>query len=65
MAIAEGDAFLMCTDGFWEFVTETEMEATFSKSDTPENWLAAMECILLRNAPASHDNYTATAIFVE
>jgi len=65
MAIGEGDAFLMCTDGFWEFVTETEMEATFAKAGTPENWLALMELILLRNAPASHDNYTATAICAE
>jgi len=64
VAIGEGDAFLLCTDGFWEFVTETEMEATLVKSDTPENWLAQMELILLRNAPANHDNYTATAIFV-
>lgn len=63
--IGEGDAFLICTDGFWEFVTETEMEATLAKSDTPENWLAKMESILLRNAHASHDNYTAAAIFAK
>lgn len=63
--IGENDAFLMCTDGFWEFVTEAEMEDTFAKSDTPENWLAQMECILLRNAPANHDNYTTTAIIAE
>ncbi len=65
VAIVEGDAFLMCTDGFWEFVTETDMEATVAKSHTPENWIAEMESILLRKAPASHDNYTATVIFVE
>lgn len=65
VAIAGGDAFLLCTDGFWEFVTETEMEATSAKSATPKRWLAGMEVILLRKAPASHDNYTATAIFVE
>ena len=65
VSIGEGDAFLICTDGFWEFVTETEMEATFAKAETPENWLAQMESVLLRNAPASHDNYTATAICAE
>jgi serine/threonine protein phosphatase PrpC len=61
--IAEGDAFLLCTDGFWEFVTESEMEATLAKSNVPEIWLAEMEYILLRSAPAGHDNYTAAAIF--
>jgi serine/threonine protein phosphatase PrpC len=65
VAIGEGDAFLMCTDGFWEFVTEPEMEATLAGSDTPEKWLVEMETILLGNAPSGHDNYTATAIFVE
>jgi serine/threonine protein phosphatase PrpC len=65
VAISEGDVFLMCTDGFWEFVTEANMETTLAQSASPENWLAAMEAILLHRAPASHDNYTATAIFVD
>ncbi len=65
VAIGEGDAFLIGTDGFWEYVTEAQMEETFTKSDTPDNWLAQMETILLRNAPDGHDNYTATAIFAK
>lgn len=65
LAICRGDAFLICTDGFWEFVTETDMESTIAKSDTPENWLTEMELVLLRNAPVGNDNYTATAIFVK
>lgn len=65
VTISESDVFLLCTDGFWELVTETEMEANLAKSDTPGNWLGQMEVILRRNAPANHDNYTATAIFSE
>jgi serine/threonine protein phosphatase PrpC len=65
VAVAKGDVFLLCTDGFWEYVTETEMEATLAASDTPGKWLGVMETILLCDAPAGHDNYTATAIFVE
>lgn len=63
--IDDGDVFLLCTDGFWEFVTEADMQASLSKSTTPTAWLIAMEQILLSHAPPSHDNYTATAIFVE
>jgi len=66
--VAGGDAFLLCTDGFWEFVTEADMQATLAQSATPADctdWLAAMELILSGRAPASHDNYTATAVFVE
>jgi serine/threonine protein phosphatase PrpC len=65
LPIGDGDAFLLCTDGFWEFVTESDMQATLAKSVSPADWLTAMEHILLTRAPASHDNYTATAIFVE
>lgn len=65
LTINPGDAFLLCTDGFWEFVTESDMQDTLAKSGTPTAWLTAMESILLSRAPASHDNYTATAIFVE
>jgi len=65
LTITQGDAFLLCTDGFWEFVTEADMQATLATSNTPSAWLSAMEHTLLSRAPASHDNYTATAIFVE
>ena len=65
VAIDEGAVFLLCTDGFWEYVTEPEMEATLATSDTPEKWLMEMEAILLSNAPSDHDNYTATALFAE
>ena len=65
LEIGEGDAFLLCTDGFWEFVTEAEMEATLANSTSPVDWLTQMEMILLGKAHSSHDNYTSTAIFVE
>lgn len=65
MPIAGGDVFLLCTDGFWEFVTEADMQATLATSATLTAWLTAMEHILLRRATASFDNYTATAVFVE
>lgn len=65
ISIDLGDVFLLCTDGFWEYVTESDMQDTLAKSVTPTAWLTAMESILLSRAPASHDNYTATAIFVE
>lgn len=65
LEIGEGDAFLMCTDGFWEFVTEEEMEATLAVSASPVDWLTQMEVILLRKATLKHDNYTAAAVFVE
>lgn len=59
-----GDALLLCTDGFWEYVTETEMGIGLAKSTTAQQWLAFLETVILRRAPSTHDNYTGTAIFV-
>lgn len=59
-----GDAFLLCTDGFWECVTETAMEADLAKSKTPAQWLAAMERRIRRQLAEGDDNYSAIAVFV-
>jgi serine/threonine protein phosphatase PrpC len=63
VAVNPRAAFLLCTDGFWEFVTESDIQATLATSATPTAWLSAMEHVLLSGAPANHDNHTATAIF--
>ena len=34
-------AFLLCSDGFWECVLESEMELEFSKSNNAKEWLSA------------------------
>lgn len=58
-------AFLLCTDGFWEYVLEDEMQQLLAKADEPSSWLAEMEKLLLKRVPPDHDNYTAAAIFCE
>lgn len=54
----EGDAFLLCSDGFWEYVYETEMQADLLKSDSSEEWLAYMLKRQLLRAKNEGDNYT-------
>jgi serine/threonine protein phosphatase PrpC len=64
VAVEPGDAFLLASDGFWEYVTETEMEVELSKALTPGDWLRTME-IRLRaraGAGAENDNYSAVAV---
>ncbi|WP_019141652.1 PP2C family protein-serine/threonine phosphatase [Noviherbaspirillum massiliense] len=63
-----GDAVLICTDGFWEWITEQEMEKVLESSTSAEQWLAAMVAIVDRNGTLSSvapDNYTAFTIYVE
>ncbi len=61
---AEGDAFLLCSDGFWEYVLEAEMELDLLKSDTPQEWLSYLLERVGRRIDASHDNLSAIAVFV-
>jgi PPM family protein phosphatase len=69
LSLEAGDGFLLCTDGFWEQVTETEMEVDLVKVNTPEEWLEKMRSRLLRRTLAEDalmsDNYTALAVFVD
>ena len=56
-------AFLLCSDGSWEYVLETEMEQTLSASSTPEEWLVKMCNVLQQKESTEHDNFTAAAVF--
>lgn len=60
--VRPGDAVLMASDGFWEYVTETAMELDLAKSATPAEWLMHMERRLRAVAPHDQDNFSAIAI---
>jgi PPM family protein phosphatase len=62
--VRPGDAFLLCSDGFWELVHETEMEVDFAKAASPDDWLALMSDRLRPRLGPASDNYSAVAVFV-
>lgn len=64
ISLHSGDAFLLCTDGFWEYVFEAEMEEDLNQADSAAEWLKTMELRLLNRAPERNDNYSAIAIKV-
>lgn len=57
-------AFLLCSDGFWEYVLETEMEEDLRTSANPEEWIAKMRNRLNKRIPKDNDNNTAAAVWV-
>lgn len=64
-AVEAGDAFLVCTDGFWEWIVEGEMEKAAAAAQSAQEWLAAMRALVEKNgglSTGSRDNYTAFAI---
>ena len=60
-----GDAFLLCSDGFWEFVYNEEMLVDCLKSRTPEEWARRMLLRHIRRTPPGNDNFSLIAVFVE
>ncbi len=53
-----GDAFLLCSDGFWEYVLEEEMEIDLSKSNSAKEWIEFMLVRLLLKFNGNNDNFT-------
>ena len=57
-------AFLLCSDGFWELIGEREMTDLLKRSRTVEQWMDAMEAAVLRNGKGTvMDNYSAVAVW--
>ena len=57
-------AFLLCTDGFWEYVYEEEMEKELNASVSPQDWLERMRRCLESRISGDNDNNTAAAVWV-
>lgn len=56
------EAFLLCSDGFWEYVYENEMEDCLKNTKSAEEWLCAMKTYVYNRVPQNHDNLTAVAV---
>ena len=63
-SLQEGDAFLLCSDGFWESVDAEAMVALLSLAGSAEEWLIRMEQLVLDRNSATQDNYSALAVWV-
>jgi serine/threonine protein phosphatase PrpC len=60
-----GDAFLLCSDGFWEYVLESEMQEDLDLAYDAYEWLRRMrDRVELRITPTG-DNHSAIAIIVQ
>jgi len=63
VVLSECKAFLLCSDGFWEYISENEMITLLNRSITAEEWLDAMADLVKCNGLESKmDNFSAIAI---
>lgn len=66
LKVEKKQAFLMCTDGFWEYIEEKEMMKCLKKASNPDEWLKSMNDIVKKNGKGHNmDNFTALAVWIE
>lgn len=62
--VRAGDRFLICSDGFWEPVTEEAMLRTMLSAESVDRWLSQMRRIVEEAGNPKQDNHTAIAIAI-
>jgi serine/threonine protein phosphatase PrpC len=65
--VQQGDAFLLCTDGFWEYIDDHMLEQTLSEAFNPRVWLDALSDEVRRAVgdKTRYDNFTAIAVWAD
>ena len=64
LSLTECEAFLICTDGFWELIEHKKMSGLLKKSKSVDEWLSLMTAEVERNGQGQDmDNYTAIAVW--
>jgi serine/threonine protein phosphatase PrpC len=63
LRVLSGDAFLLCSDGFWDALHETAMEEALRSAATPEEWVKRMLACIERPCEADRDNFSALVVW--
>lgn len=63
-SIREGDAYLLCCDGWWDQLELDDIERTMLGAEHPRQWLDAMAAKIARAGVPNQDNYSAVAVWV-
>ncbi len=60
----KGDSFLLCSDGFWEYIEEDVMQEKLRSAKDTAAWIRDMESeIRLKGMSGGMDNYSAIGIW--
>jgi serine/threonine protein phosphatase PrpC len=62
-SLREGDAFLLCSDGWWDQLEPEDMERTLAQAPNPTAWLDSMAALVGQRQVPNQDNYTAVAVW--
>ena len=63
LSLGKCDAFLLCSDGFWELIEDEEMVRLFTISASPQEWIDRMRRVVVeRGIGKDMDNNSAIAV---
>lgn len=62
--VFDGDAYLLCTDGWWASLEEHDLHDTLNNADDPRHWLHLMRERIVARARPRQDNFSAVALWV-
>jgi serine/threonine protein phosphatase PrpC len=62
--VEDGDAFLLCSDGWWDHFDRRAIEASFAAATSPKDWLDRMAEVIERAGVPRQDNYSAIAVWL-
>ncbi|HEY1392940.1 MAG TPA: serine/threonine-protein phosphatase, partial [Methylibium sp.] len=63
--LADGDAYLLCSDGWWGSLTGQFITAALAVAATPHQWLGLMQERILGLGLPKQDNFSAIGVWVD
>lgn len=64
IALRDGDAFLLCSDGFWGRIENERIEQSLRLAADVCGWIDQMQRAIATDLPGDADNYTAIAVWI-
>jgi PPM family protein phosphatase len=61
--LLEGDAYLLCSDGWWDHFEPADLANSLQRAADPEAWLADMKAEVQAHAQPRQDNFSAIAVW--
>ena len=62
--LRRGDAFLLCSDGWWGSIADAEIERLCAGATGPDEWLDAMIACAVARADPRQDNFSAIGCWI-
>ena len=64
LELRDGDAFLLCTDGWYDTLEAADIERCMARAASADDWLEAMHATIASRSPPHQDNLSAVAVWV-